>query len=426
MKLDAPRNNNYAAQVVRVNKIVELGLTNLVGIPALGHQALTTRGVQEGDLVIVFTSETQLTDEYAGQNSLFREVERNVDPDAKGYLEKNGRIRAIKLGGQRSNALLMPLSSVEYTGIDWLHDLHEGDTFDTINGHEICRKYEVPVKPGSRPQKSKIEKAFKRVDAKLFPEHLSTDNFWRNRGQVDSERDCIVTQKLHGTSIRVGNVPVLRQKKWFEKFINRWFPTPDYEYDVVYGSRKVIKDANNPNQNHYYQSDIWTEYGAKIADLIPEGFLLYGELIGWTTDGAALQKNYTYDVPKGSAELYVYRVARINGQGLMTDLSWDGVKEFCMERGLKWCPELTRVTEGTVDEVVERLIDVRLFDHGATYALNEDPIQLSDKKSVDEGVCIRQEGLVPLILKAKSPAFLEHETKLLDKGEADLESLEAA
>jgi hypothetical protein len=33
---------------------------------------------------------------------------------------------------------------------------------------------------------------------------------------------------------------------------------------------------------------------------------------------------------------------------------------------------------------------------------------------------------VPEIYKAKSPAFLEHETKLLDKGEEDLESAEAA
>lgn len=47
---------------------------------------------------------------------------------------------------------------------------------------------------------------------------------------------------------------------------------------------------------------------------------------------------------------------------------------------------------------------------------------MSDKKTVDEGICLRQEGLVPKILKAKSPIFLGHETKLLDEGVEDLES----
>jgi hypothetical protein len=53
----------------------------------------------------------------------------------------------------------------------------------------------------------------------------------------------------------------------------------------------------------------------------------------------------------------------------------------------------------------------------------EQPLQLSSPKTVDEGVCLRQEGVVPLILKAKSGVFLAHETKLLDKGESDMESV---
>ena len=61
MKLDAPKNNNYAATVVRIHTIVELvGLDNLVGVPVLGYQALTTRGIEAGELVLVFTAETQL------------------------------------------------------------------------------------------------------------------------------------------------------------------------------------------------------------------------------------------------------------------------------------------------------------------------------------------------------------------------------
>ncbi|QGJ94074.1 RNA ligase [Mycobacterium phage Command613] len=439
MKLDAPKNKNYAAQVVRVPATLELkGLDNLVGVPVLGCQALTQRDTKEGDLRIAFTVETQLSTDYAHYNNLFRDAERNEDPNETGYLENHRRIKAMKLRGHKSSALLMPLESVAWTGVD-PSELQEGDTFDTLNGHEICRKYELPVKHTHGAKASKVQRAFKRVDSKVFPEHLDTDNFFRSAHLLEAGREVVVTQKLHGTSIRVGNVPVLRQKKWLERLINRWVKTPDYEFDVVYGSRKVIKDVNNPNQNHYYQSDIWTEYGKKIAALIPEGFIVYGELIGWTSDGAPLQKGYTYDVPRGEAHLYVYRVAHINTQGHLSDLSWDGVKQFCQVRGLKWTPEMDRVSFGGADpeypsieeltQYITQAMDMRYADHydktvagTAVAALIDRPISLSDKKSVDEGVCLRQDGLVPTILKAKSPKFFEYETKLLDSGEVDTES----
>ncbi|AQP30812.1 RNA ligase [Mycobacterium phage Maxxinista] len=439
MKLDAPKNKNYAAQVVRVPATLELkGLDNLVGVPVLGCQALTQRDAKEGDLRIAFTVETQLSVDYAHYNNLFRDAERNEDPNETGYLENHRRIKAMKLRGHKSSALLMPLESVAWTGVD-PSELQEGDTFDTLNGHEICRKYELPVKHTHGAKASKVQRAFKRVDAKVFPEHLDTDNFFRSAHLLEAGREVIVTQKLHGTSIRVGNVPVLRQKKWLERLINRWVKTPDYEFDVVYGSRKVIKDVNNPNQNHYYQSDIWTEYGKKIAALIPEGFIVYGELIGWTPDGQPIQKGYTYDVPRGEAHLYVYRVAHINSQGHLSDLSWNGVKQFCQVRGLKWTPEMDRVSFGGADpeypsieeltQYITQAMDMRYADHydktvagTAVAALIDRPISLSDKKSVDEGVCLRQDGLVPTILKAKSPKFFEYETKLLDSGEVDTES----
>lgn len=211
---------------------------------------------------------------------------------------------------------------------------------------------------------------------------------------------------------------------------------PRYEYDFVAGSRKVIKDPNNPRQNHYYKDDIWTHYGKKIAELLPEGTIIYGELVGWTPgpDAVPIQKGYTYHLPRGEAELYVYRVSQINAQGFLTDLPWDGVKEFCLSRGLKCVPELMRLPiwllddpTSSVDDLWERIADSRYADGMSNSwddweGWTENPLPLSDKKTVDEGICLRQEGLVPIILKLKSAKFLEHETKLLDKGEVDLES----
>lgn len=219
MNLEPPKNSNYAAVVVRIPAAVCLeGLDNLVGVPVLGHQALTTNDHEVGELAIVFTAETALNEEYASNNNLYRESELNYDKAARGYLEKNGRIRAIKLRGHRSDALLMPLDSVQYACNPG--DLNEGDVFDTINGHQICKKYEIPVKPQTRGA-TKIERAFRRVDKKLFPEHLETDAYWRSKDALKPGREVVVTQKLHGTSLRVGVVPVLRELSRFERLLVR-------------------------------------------------------------------------------------------------------------------------------------------------------------------------------------------------------------
>lgn len=421
MRFDAPKSINYAAQVVRIPVLIDLpGLDKLAGVPVLGCQALTQKDdTAPGELVVAFTAETQLSDEYARLNDLYRDVELNTNPGVTGYLEKNRRVRAVKFRGHRSDALLMPLSTFAYTGINPA-ELQEGDVFDTLNGHEICKKYELPKKPGTTA-KSKVEKAFRRVDKKFLPEHLETDNYARSKHILDPKKSAISTQKLHGTSIRVGRVPCLREKGWFERLLNRWFPTADHTYDWVPGSRKVIKDVNNPRQDHYYGSDIWTEYGRKIEALVPEGYIVYGELVGWTPDGQPIQKGYTYDLPKGHAELYVYRVATISPQAVLADLSWDGVKEFCLARGLKWTPELYRDVPMHIDgEHIDMWLGSRFAEVDAGFY--EQPVPLSDKKTVDEGMVIRQDGIVPILLKAKAPEFLQYETKLLDKGEIDTES----
>lgn len=418
---DAPKNVNYAATIVRVNTLVELeGLDNLIGVPVLGHQALTQRDIQRGDLRVAFTAETQLSEEYARINGLHRDASLNNDTEVTGYLEKNRRIKALKLRGHVSNALLMPLDSLE----PWISpsQLREGDTFDTLNGHEICRKYEIPRRPSTGRTDRRIERAFRRVDEKLFPMHLDTDAYWRSAHLLDPTREVVITQKLHGSSVRVGRVPCRREKGRWERFVNKFLrvKTPDYAHELVSGSRKVIKEVGRDHQ-HFYDRDIWSWCGEQIADLIPNGVIVYGELVGYVPDtNSPIQKDYSYECAEGDCELYVYRVAHINQQGFLVDFPWDAVKHFCRERGLKWVPELTRSSVEGVDVFLDSFLDERLADHGDWI---DAPLTVSSHKTVDEGVCIRQEGLVPTILKAKSPIFLEHETRLLDAEVVDLESV---
>lgn len=427
MKLEAPVNPNYAAVVVRVNAINQLAnCDNVVGVPLFGLQAIVSKDVKVGDIGLFFPAETQLSDEYAAFNGLYRHAEKNVDDRVKGYLEDNRRVKAMKFRGHRSDALFMPLTSLDYllNHPEDLRDFEVGDTFDKIGDHEICRKYLVKQPAEPRERTAKHEKVFKRVDEKFLPEHYDTENYWRNEFKIAPDEQIVVTQKLHGTSIRIANTLVKRKLSFLERLAKKLGVTVrETEYDHVYGSRKVIKDPNNPNQNHFYGSDIWTDFGRTLDDMIPENFVVYGELIGWTPDGAPIQKDYTYDLPQGAAELYIYRVAVVTNGGMLVDLSWPQVKAFATERGLKYVPELWSGRHAEFD--VDYWIDKNLSINGQT--LGEAKYPILDvvplpKRFVDEGVVVRADGWAPFLLKAKSPIFLQHETKMLDQDAVDLEA----
>lgn len=426
MKIEEPQNKNYCAVVVDLPAVRYSlnGLDNLEGVTIFGFNVIVSKG--SNGLGLFFSAETQLSDEYCFENNLYREDSRtgnlNKDKSSKGYLDQNRRIKAIKFKGNVSNGLFMPLESLKWTGVN-VSLLKVGDEFDTLNGKEICRKYVVKTNPIKERQT--VDRGFIRADKKFMPEHIDTENFFKNHQKINPNTEVIITQKLHGTSIRIANTLVNHKPTIVER-IAKLFGAKiiETEYANLYGSRKVIKDANNPNQNHYYESDIWTSEGKKLDGLLPENYIVYAELIGWTPEGKPLQKGYTYGLPVGTCEMYIYRITNINPKGYMTDLSWEQVKEFCSKNGLKYVPELMKLPMFSLTQSdfkgIKEFLDVRYFDklHGGY----RNSIWLGDNDLVDEGICIRAEGLLPKILKAKSPKFLEHETTVLDTGEEDLES----
>lgn len=423
MKVNKPENENYAAVVIKVPTVIKLeGLDNVRGVPFPGFQAIVSKDTKVGNIGIMFPAGTQLSEEYTAFNNLYRDVKLNKNKEKTGYLEANRRVKAVKFRGQVSNALFMPLESLKFTKVK-IEDLEVGDTFDKLANHDICRKFLVK-RPVSRVEKNKL-KTFTRVESKFMPEHYSTDNFYRNFHTIKPGTLVTVTQKIHGTSIRVGNTIVKRKLKFHENIAKKLGITvKETDFDYIYGSKRVIKDSNNPNQQHYYKDDPWTEAGEKLKGLIPQNFLIYAELIGWTKDGGQIQKNYTYNVAHGQADLYIYRVAFVNGEGLVTDLTWDQVKEFCRDRGLKHVAEMWR---GPIEDLTKytnktkkiMAIDKYMNINYAEKGFNTVPLA---KESVcDEGVCVRVDGLTPYVLKAKSSDFLEHESKMQDQEARDLE-----
>lgn len=422
MKLLEPENKDYAAIIVRLPTPVDLeGLDNLVGLQVLGSQALVDRETDYGELAVVFTAGTQLSEQFAYENNLYRHSDRNVDHSKSGYLEDNRHIRALKLRGNISNALILKLDSLSYIKKLDLSQFNEGDTFDRIGDDEICKKF-IHKKTYKERQLEKNKKIWTRVDEKFLPQHYDTDQYFKNPHVIPEEKEVTVTQKLHGSSIRIANTIVKRKLGNRDKFAAKLgVAVQGTEYDYVYGSRRVIKDKNNPSHVHFYDSDIWSIEGEKLIGLIPQGYLVYGELIGWTQEGAALQKGYTYDVPQGEAHLYVYRVATINPEGVIADLTYDQIVEFCRDRGLKVVPLLWCGKHKDFDP----------YDwvdgpgHPEIHKYKEDgypqAVPLSKDSVADEGVVIRAEGIAPYTLKAKSAAFFESENKNVEDGVLDME-----
>lgn len=223
---------------------------------------------------------------------------------------------------------------------------------------------------------------------------------------------------IHNTSARFTNAKVKRKLSLWEEWL-KWFgvKVEEYEWDTLAGSRRVIKDTKAEKDHvHYYDEDVWNATLEEIAHLIPKNWVIYGEIIGWTGD-KPIMKNYTYQIPKGQKEFYVYRITVVNDDGVVLDMAWDQIKEFCNNNGLKHVPELWRGLHKNFN--ADDWMNIKFKESGFK------SLPLDKKSPCDEGVCVRREGITPYVTKAKSPDFLVHETKQLDSGEADMETEES-
>lgn len=424
-------NINYAAQVVVVPEGKKapnsdrLYTFDVLGTTVIGDKSWVER---VGEPAVLFFAESQIAPEVASKLNLYRHSELNADPTETGYLEDNRRVRAIRLRGTPSYGLMVPLEKFVAAVHDennplWVSDLDEyrpGVAFDHVGDVEVVRKYETPLTRAQR-QQTQAQKVMKRITNEQMPEHYDTKHFLRYLDEISPYDPLIVTQKLHGTSIRLGHVAAKRALTWRDK-IAKFFgvAVQESEFVEVAGSRKVIKDPTNPSQQHHYDTDIWTSYLENVRGMIPENFVIYGELIGWTPDGKPIQRGYTYNVPKGQAHLYVYRVAVVTG-GEVVDLSWPAVQKFCALRGLRVVPTICGdigrddLTEGAHAIYEERNFAADNPDGGF--------VPLSpDGPGVDEGYVVRWDGPgESMFYKFKNPSFLIHETKILDEGDADTE-----
>ena len=436
MKVSPTANINYLAQVVKLGAPVKHPNADKLQIFLVqGNRVISDMSKKEGDICIYFPVESQLNPLILSTLNLYASSDLNSDNTIKGYFDPKGRVKAIKLRGEPSQGILLPVSSLEPVlgNLKNSEDLI-GQEFDTWNDIWVCKKYIIkPNNVNSRSQKNfKIKES--RILPEYFKKHIDTPQLRKCITDIKAHDYIVITKKLHGTSFVIGNVPVKRKLSWLEKLAKRFgVKVNETEYDAIYSSRNVIKneEKDSPKKSGFYETDVYGEAAQVLKDSIPKDYTLYGEIIGYESSGKMIQKDYDYgyNVPSPGFSykegehfgIYIYRITHLNNDGKTIELSYNQIKQFCQERNINYVPSYY---EGSAlgyctdsDYSPEHLLEILqedFLEQDCNWCVNEVP---------DEGIVVRVSDLNEYkVYKLKSFRFLEKESALLDKEVSDLES----
>lgn len=177
---------------------------------------------------------------------------------------------------------------------------------------------------------------------------------------------------------------------------------------------------------HFYGVDLWGKVSEKLEPFLTEGLTFYGEVVGYVAPEIYIQKQYDYGCNPGEFDIYIYRITQTNASGVVFELSWSQVKDFCEKVELKTVPEY-------YFGYARDLFDIPVESHWQENFLAELTEKYLEKdcdmcvlNSVPaEGIVIRKETSDFEAFKHKSFRFKEHESKMLDSGEVDLETQES-
>lgn len=331
-----------------------------------GNTVIVSMEYEDNQLGVYFPSDGQLSTEFAEANNLLRKKDENGN-NIGGYMDADKRnVTAIKLRGEKSDGLFLPLKSLETFGD--ITTLRDGDRIDNFNGHEICCKY-VPrsnVKRGHVSDGNKTRKK-KAPIAPLFTEHADTEQLAYNLGAFKPGDEIEITLKMHGTSQRTAHLPVFKgfKRTLWDKLFRR-VGTPIYDWGYVSGTRRTVLENF---EGGYYGSNEFREAHSKFF----EGKLLksetvYYEVVGFTHTGVGIMascdnkklndkefvkqygKTTTFSygcAPDGingaenvvpQSDIYVYRMTMTNEDGDVVEYTPDFMRYRCEQMGVKTVP----------------------------------------------------------------------------------------
>lgn len=291
----------YCAYVTKIHNLRKhTNADRLLCGECFGNTVIVDLGTEPEQLGVYFPTDGKLGVEFATRNDLLRRKDENGNP-AGGYLDPEKRnIKALKLRGEKSDGLFLPLSSLEpFFDIKLLK---EGDTITVLNGVTICEKYVPAVKrsSGSGGGGNRVRKRSDPISP-LFKEHADTEQLAYNLAAFHDADLVEITLKMHGTSQRTGYLPILQGYKYrnaIEKalYLNARTPawlrskikrTPVYDWGYVTGTRRVVLDSFD--EGGFYGTNAFREKHAKVFEgKLLKGETVYYEVVGFTDNGTPI------------------------------------------------------------------------------------------------------------------------------------------
>lgn len=245
----------------------------------------------EGMVGVYFPTDGKLSEEFCTQHNLVRKKDEN-GVNIGGYMDPEKRnVTAIKLRGEKSDGLFMPISCLDYcfdkgTAAE---NLAVGDTIDVINGHLICEKY-IPKRANRTSAGGAGTRAHRRAKRSIAPtffEHADTEQLAYNLAAFKPGDLVEITLKMHGTSQRTGYLKVFKgMKRTFWDKIFRREGTEIYDWGYVSGTRRTVLDDF---EGGFYGSNAFREIHAKqFEGKLHKGETVYYEVVGFTDTGAGI------------------------------------------------------------------------------------------------------------------------------------------
>lgn len=406
-----------------------------------------------GELLCYFPVESCISQKFLSWANLLDNATLNADGKTKGFFNtKNGRVKAISLRSIPSQGFVFKVSKLkEYYNVD-INTFKIGDIFDSVGDDILVTKYirgDSKTSKGDNPKKIRVPEWVNTI-INIFPRpvrralyicinswynrnnqgiksqildgefrhHYKTEHLGKNVYTVSPDDSITITEKLHGTSAIFANIICKKPFSFYRLFLNKMGgKISDQEYKFVYSSRSVLKNRRDGK----FTDDVWGIIGADLQSKIPEGYSIYGEIVGFTPSGKTIQKNYDYGVAKTECAFRVYRITYNLTEGYR-ELDWYDIVDLCNDIGLETVPvhytglakDLFNIPidDNWNDNFLSKLKDTYL-DKSCKFCTN---------KVINEGIVLRNETKQgKSALKFKSPLFTVAESAARDNNESDIE-----
>ena len=254
-------NKNYLAKVIKLPTLRKHnGADRLQCANILNNNIITGLAAKEGDLYVYFPLECAINFDFLSFSNAFSNSEDNADKKTKGFFNKQGRVKALKLRGEKSEGYMVPAASINaWLGKEAITEAHVDQDFDTVDGKILCEKYInrqtlIDAEKAARQNKVRGKKAreSKIIDGQY---HLAadTEQLKRNIHKISPADIITISYKMHGCNFSAGNVLCKKTLSWKDKLFKFLGANiVENHYDLVYASRRVVKNKYADNESNHF------------------------------------------------------------------------------------------------------------------------------------------------------------------------------